>query len=277
MQILIQRQRHLSAIQTRGHHAARRARKFIIPSFRLYRKGVRCMQKTALTLMLATLGTGAASAQNQPPSSNEDQTSVIQELRGMVNSLQQQVDELKATSNDNWLTQKRAEEIRGLVQDVLADADTRASLLETGATGGWDKGFFIGSTDGNFRLNIGGQLQVRYVYDHRNDPPASAPDENRSGFEVRRAKLILKGNVLDPSWQYDVQLAADRNTGDVQLEDAGWIRKDFGGGWKATLGQMKAPYMYEEILSSRYLFAVERSLLDSFFTAGTVQGLAGSY
>ena len=51
---------------------------------------------------------------------------------------------------DNWMTEERAEEVRSLVRDVLADADTRASLLQSGMTAGYDDGFMIGSTDGNF-------------------------------------------------------------------------------------------------------------------------------
>ena len=166
------------------------------------------MQRIALTVLTVMIGTGAVVGQTPAPTTNEDQSRTIEELRGMVNSLQHEVDDLKAASNDNWLTQKRAEEVRGLVQDVLADADTRASLLENGVTAGWDKGFFIGSADGNWRLNIGGQIQVRFVYNFQDNSPT---DDNRSGFEIRRAKLILTGNVVDPSWTYDVQLNADQS------------------------------------------------------------------
>src|SRR5262249_33900762 len=161
-----------------------------------------------------------------------------------------------------------------LVQDVLADADTRSSLLESGMTAGWDNGFFIASTDGNWRLNIGGQLQVRYVYNNQNNSPT---DDNRSGFEVRRSKLILAGNVVHPTWKFEVQLAADHATGALSLEDAGWIMKDLGGGWKVWVGQMKAPFLREEIVYSRRMFSVERSLTNFQFTAGTAQGVMVGY
>ena len=44
------------------------------------------------------------------------------DLQAQVAELQAQVAQLKAASGDNWLTEQRATEIRGLVQDVLADA-----------------------------------------------------------------------------------------------------------------------------------------------------------
>ena len=232
------------------------------------------MQHHAVSLLaLAGLASTAFGA-DDAASSGE-----VTELRAMVKDLQKQVDELKAEDEgDSWLTQGRAAEIKNLVQDVLADADTRASLLQSGALAGYDKGFFLSSADGNFMLRISGQLQVRYVYNHRNDPPtfpppADPPDEHRSGFEIRRAKIMFKGHVFDPTWTYDMQFAADRNTGTVTLEDNGWIQKDFENGFKIKSGQMKAPYMLEEILSSTRMFAVERTLFNSFFTAGTVQGV----
>ena len=78
--------------------------------------------------------------------------------------------ELEATvaqlSGDNWMTEQRTEEIRSIVQDVLADADTRASLLQAGMTAGYDNGFIIGSPDGNFLLRINGDLQFRWIYNN---------------------------------------------------------------------------------------------------------------
>lgn len=222
------------------------------------------MHTNAVAFIAVASAFNAALAADPPPSTDE-----TAQLRAVVADLQNQVDALKAQSNENWLTQQRAAEIRGLVQDVLADADTRASLLQSGAVAGWDKGFFVSDSAGNYVLKVAGQIQERFVYNHQDSSPT---DDNRSGFEVRRAKLILSGNVVDPSWNYELQFATDRTTGAVSLEDAGWIMKDFGDGVKLWVGQMKAPFLREEVLSSRRLFAVERSLVNSQFTAGTVQG-----
>ncbi len=216
----------------------------------------------------------AASPSGSPAVSPPAGDAEVAALRDLVKNLQSQVDELKAENDDQWLTEKRADEIRGLVQEVLADADTRASLLQSGALAGYDKGFFISSADGNFLLRLYGQLQIRYVYNWRED---SADDANRYGFEIRRAKIGVKGHVFDPSWQYDLLIAADRTNGNVQAEDNAWVQKDFGNGMKVKFGQFKVPYTREEILSSTRLFAVERSLVNSFFTAGTGQGVQVAY
>lgn len=226
------------------------------------------MMDHAISAMALTIAVGATTTM---AATTPDQDRSAMEAR--LADLERQIAAAEATSIDgaSWLTTERAGEIRSLVQDVLADADTRASLLQSGMNAGWNKGFFIASADGNFRLKIAGQLQVRYVYNWQDDEGSS--DTNRQSFDVRRAKLMFSGHVVDPTWTFDIQGAFNNNGGAFALEDAGWIRKDLGNGWKVTVGQMKAPFTREEVTSSRTFFAVDRSLLNAEFTAGSVQGI----
>jgi hypothetical protein len=127
---------------------------------------------------------------------------------------------------ESWLTQERSNEIRAVVQDVLNDADTRASLQTSAATSGYKDGFFIASPDGNFKLVINGENQVRWSYNWLSDramansvntlnvPPQPQTNFNQSGiakaaygFELRRVKLGFSGHVIDPGWQYSLTLA----------------------------------------------------------------------
>lgn len=194
----------------------------------------------------------------------------LSELRSTVTRMQDRIDELESAQNADWLTDARADEIRSLVSDVLADADNRASLLEGGPLAGWNGGFYLASADGNFRLNVGGQLQVRFVANFQDNSPV---DDDRAGFEMRRARLLFSGHVFDPSWTYDIQINTNRSGGTLFLEDAALVQKDFGNGWKVKFGQMKAPFMREELLSSKRMLLVERSLINSTFSAGNVQGV----
>jgi len=184
--------------------------------------------------------------------------------------MQSRIDELEAAQGVDWITAERADQIRGLVADVLADANTRSSVLQGGPLAGWDGGFYLASADGNFKLKVGGQLQIRFVANFQDMSPV---DDDRMGFEMRRMRLFFSGHVVDPSWTYDIQINTNRSGGTLFLEDAGFVQKDFGNGWKVRFGQMKAPFLREETLSSRRMLAVERSLVNSTFTAGTVQGV----
>ncbi len=81
-----------------------------------------------------------------------------------------------AQQGDKWLTEARAAEIRTLVSDVLADSETRSSLQGSGATAGYDDGFFMASPDGNWKFKINVLDQVRFVYNQNNQPTPSASE-----------------------------------------------------------------------------------------------------
>ncbi len=117
-----------------------------------------------------------------------------------IAELKRELAELKTSNNDSWLTEQRAGEIRGIVQDVLADAETRTSLQDSGAMAGYNNGFFMSSADGNFKLEVGALLQVRWVM---NDADYQS---TQWGFENARTQLNFSGNVVDPSWTYRVRL-----------------------------------------------------------------------
>ena len=97
-------------------------------------------------------------------------TEAINDTATQLSEMKAEIAALKAQQGEQWLTEQRAEQVRGIVQDVLADADTRASLQNTAATSGYDNGFFISSADGNFKLKITALEQVRFVYNNSRQP-----------------------------------------------------------------------------------------------------------
>lgn len=231
------------------------------------------MKRCAVCMLALAAAAGAAIA-GPPKVATEPSTDPsVAELKGIVQQLRDQVEELKAQNGDNWLSEQRAEQIKGVVQDVLADADARASLLQNGAVAGYDKNFFLGSADGNFLLKVAGQMQFRFVYNTVDSP---VTDNNRLGFENRRTKLRFFGHVVDPSWQYLILMGFDRDGGVAVLDEA-HITKDFSNGWKIRTGQFKPPFMREELVSSSKQLAVERSLVNEEFNQDRVQGLELSY
>ncbi len=212
---------------------------------------------------------------------NADTATSNTDLQAQVAALQAKVQQLEGKQSDTWLDQRRADEVKALVKEVLADADTRASLLESGATAGHNgKNFFITSEDGNFLLKIYGQVQVRYVYNNRDDhDEATAGDEfdaHEGGFSIRRAKLGFKGHIVSPQWFYDVRVAVSESSNDARLEKAvvGYEAMD---GLKLWAGEDKAPFLREELISSSSQLGVERSIVNEFFTAGYTQGVGAEW
>ena len=214
-----------------------------------------------------------AVAQDTADQISDSARKTIADLTARVADLEGVVARLRAVQDEPWLTTRRADEIRGLVQDVLADADTRSSLLQNGMTAGWNRGFYLGSADGNFLLKVNGRLQARFVYNTQDN---SADDDERWGFENRRTQLLFNGHVIDPSLHYMIQTAMSRVGGEVRVLNA-FITKDLGDSWKLRVGQFKPPFMREELMSSTRQLTVERSLVNEEFNQARSQGVELAY
>jgi hypothetical protein len=172
------------------------------------------------------------------------------------------------------LAQTSSDEVRAIVAETVADAQNRSSLLAAGASAGHDGRFFIAKEDGSFRLNVGGQIQFRYVLDWRDDQ--NNADDFETGFQTRRTKLDFSGNIINKDWEYRVLAAFDRADGSAILEEA-WVNYTFGDGWSAKWGQFKLPLLREELVSSSRQLAVERSLTNEAFTQDRSQGIQLQY
>jgi hypothetical protein len=236
------------------------------------------------TTALAIAGSAFGGAE-----SNNDALSQIAELK-------QELAQLKQENSQDWLTEQRSAEIRGIVQDVLADADTRTSLQSSGAMAGYNNGFFLASPDGNYSLKVGGQVQVRWTLNHAKQGaatplPGSASTNGNTewGFENRRTKLDFQGNVFSKDWTYRVRAAfnqgATRNlglgfnqgsNGAAQIDFA-YIEKAMDNGMSIRVGQFRAPWMREVLVDSAYQLAAERSVLAGLFGQGYSQGIQFGY
>lgn len=169
--------------------------------------------------------------------------------------------------------EQNSDEVRAIVSEMLADAQNRSSLL-AGGSGGHDGNFFLADDAGNFRLNVSGQIQFRYILGFRDEN--NVDDDFTTGFQTRRTKLAFSGHVINPNWTYKVEGAFDDDGGSFNLEDA-YIGYNFGNGWRMKMGQFKLPFMREELVSSRYQLAVERSVVNELFNQDRSQGVELRY
>ncbi len=240
------------------------------------------MQRTALIFaaLIAVIATPAFSAQQ----TNE-------QLAAEMAQLKAEVAQLRAQQNESWLTERRAEEVKTLIHEVLSDAETRASLLDSDLTAGWNENFFLASGDGKFLLKVTGMIQVRWVLNTVDFDDDSNNDTDGHGFEVRRAKLQFAGHIGDPKFQYLVRLAADADNsidddsetafgdedgGDVFLE-AGWISYTFDNGITVRGGRFRAPFLREELTDAQHQLAADRTYVNEIFTVGYTEGVEVSY
>ncbi len=200
--------------------------------------------------------TGIAQAENN------DALAQIAELRAEIASLQSQ-------NSDNWLTEARASEIRGIVTDVLADADTRSSFQGSNATSGYDNGFFISSADGNFRLNVGFLGQYMWVIADNDDDLATV-----SGFQINDMVVSFSGHVVDSTWTYYTELVntAYANYQPLDGSYTGFrqvtMTKDFGNGFSVTGGNFRAPFLRSSLLGDASQLGIGYGEVDDTYSAG---------
>jgi len=190
----------------------------------------------------------------------------IQTLQKLVHELREDVSELKNQKNETWLNQKRAEEIRSLVLDVLEDADSRASMAGDGILAGYDGGAYLMSLDENWKLKINGVVQARWLYNNAD------LQTSQRGFELRRSKVIFSGNIFDPSWTYKLTTTWGRAGG--SNTEAAWIAKTLDNGQWIKVGQFKAWFLRENIISSAKQLAANSSMVQHAFAYGWVQGVS---
>ncbi|NBP51238.1 MAG: hypothetical protein EBU70_08685 [Actinobacteria bacterium] len=194
---------------------------------------------------------------------------------------QERIRELEAEQGERWLDEQRVQEIRAIVKDALNDSATRQSLSDATAVAGHDRNFFVATPDGNFRLNVEGQLQTRFAWnqlpgDAMRRTAGTPSNENEYGFEMQSVRINLFGNAFDPSWTYRMQFAYERDgalSGNpLRFEDV-YLQKALGGGFYVRMGQWKNFLNYEEIVSYRTLQFADRSLVNQYFSTLFVQGL----
>ena len=203
-------------------------------------------------------------------------------LKAKNSALEKRNDVLAASLDHQsgaWLGEARAQEIRGLVQEVLLDSQSRTALQGSGMSAGYrsGKGFFLANQDGSFSLRISGQIQTRWILNHTKQSFADRGTDTLNspqttwGFQIRRAKVKFKGNVIDPTWKYQIN-GAFGSDGVFDFEEV-MLSKVFENGITMTLGQFKTPWLREELVSSSRQLAVERSVVNEFFNQDRAVGL----
>ena len=198
------------------------------------------------------------------------------EQAAMIKAAQAQIAALNAEKGETWMSDVRREQVKQIVAEMMADADTRASLVGSGLyVGETGDGFTISNAEGTRLLKIGGQLQFRYIYNTGDqDEDEDDIDEHKSGFDFARAKIGFDGQYDE--MKYGVGLALDPHSDDIRLERA-WVGVNLTDDLYVWGGRYKDRYLAEETVHSANQLAVERSLVNEVFTRGYVEGVAAEW
>jgi phosphate-selective porin OprO/OprP len=145
-------------------------------------------------------------------------------------------------------------------------------------------GVTIASANGRYSLQVRARLQFRYDLDH----PNVEGEALSQLFQIRRARVVLAGNVFSPHIRYQFQFGFSPRdmSNDIpsDLEDS--IRRnplrdarleftrlrDFS----IWVGQSKVPFSRERVISSSNLSMVDRSLVNAEFSLDRDIGIAAT-
>lgn len=219
------------------------------------------------TLTALTVFTHAGAQSN---ATVQDLAIEVESLKAIVKAQQDEIQNLRNKMDDFIPTKRETEEVKTIVQEVLADPEVQAGIMEPGPTAGHDgKNFFFANSDKSFGMKVSGQIQGRYMYNNRE---GDTIDGDELGFQLRRAKVNFKGHIANPKMNYNVTVASDRKVNSLDLEDAVFQYK-FGETLNLEVGRRKLPFLREELTSSKRQLPVERSSVNEFFTLNRGEGL----
>jgi hypothetical protein len=201
----------------------------------------------------------------------ESETDVAAALHTRLKEQRERLAELQATARaqDRTLTAIRIQDLREQIRDVLSEPAFRKSLMADSLQAGYDDGFFIRSHDEKFSLRINGRVQARYTYYNSGSRNRyllrGFRRSDRSGFDLRRVRWTLRGDLYDKTLTWYLQLRGDgTDSYNVRVLDA-HVNYKVAEVLQFQAGIFKAAALQTRLTSSSRLQFVERPLFDSIF------------
>ncbi|MEM7626994.1 MAG: porin [Planctomycetota bacterium] len=229
--------------------------------------------------MRRSLSTAAIAAALLTPavSMAQDGAADVEALRVELAEMRAELAAIKAAGTMADAKQEMAD-LKAAVDAAMKDAETRIQYAQDQLSAGHNGKFFLESPEDDFLLNIGGQIQGRYVFNTRDGQPGTSltTANDLAGFQLRRIKVKFGGFIGDPKITYAVTLAANRDTADVGLELAA-VGYTFDNGVRISGGRFKSPFSLDELISSTRQLAAERSAVNDIFTIGYTEGVLVEY
>jgi hypothetical protein len=148
------------------------------------------------------------------------------------------------------------------VADTVENAQPRV--------GHGDKGFEIETADGDFLIQIQPRFQFRYAVPFDNDPDTNLEaGGDQHIFKLNRARLKIGGHAFSPSVKYffEYELMAG-----ALLDFRVMLEKWQGA--RLKVGQWKAHFNRERVISSGRQQLLDRSIINRFFTVDRQQGIS---
>jgi hypothetical protein len=192
---------------------------------------------------------------------------LIEAQRSRIESLRSQLEAAEQGSGDKV----RVEEVRKIVRELLADGDFRESLYPEVTQVGYDKGFYIKSTEEDFLLRISGFMKVRYTgIERQNDNPriqGRQPQDDVSGFQVNDLRLYFSGYIHSPKLTYMIIVEGPTRISHDWRTYRAEINYEVVEELQVLAGLMKVPFGRQWLVTKSELQFIDRSLANETFNS----------
>jgi hypothetical protein len=230
-----------------------------------------CLLGTAVLCMLA----GMAFAGDNASSAQGDSGDKVARLETLLNAQQMKIEALEeqlASANAQDQDAQRVEAMKQQIREVLSEQEFRESLMPSMLQAGYDKGFFIKSSDEKFLMKIGGLMQFRWTHvgtrsNNRYLTPRLERDD-RTGFDFNRLRINFKGHVYDPNLTYYVEWHSDAAAGYDTVLSWAYIDYKFCEAFHVRMGKFKSASTRANTTAHENLQFMSRPMVDEVFGLG---------
>jgi hypothetical protein len=133
---------------------------------------------------------------------------------------------------------------------------------------GYDKGFFLRSAEGDYKLRLNGRVHTLFTFQSKDGPDGR---DEEYAFAISVARLTLGGNLFGAALEY--RFEADFGRGSVVLLDVYANYAFLPRVLELRAGMMKRPFARQFLNSSGRTQMVDRSLANPYFGEGYDLGL----
>jgi hypothetical protein len=196
----------------------------------------------------------------------------VARLEALLEAHAAQIEELRtelaaAHAQDQDAT--RAQAMKDMIREVLSEQEFRESLMPSMMQAGYDKGFFIKSSDENFMMKFNALMQFRWTHynvQKRNRYTQPRLHKNDStGFDIQRLRFKFSGHVFTPDLTYVLHFRAESGQAyDARVRDA-YINYRFCDEFQVKAGFFKIAALQQRLTPSSQFQFVDRSMVHAVF------------
>lgn len=217
-------------------------------------------------------------AADPPPREDAD----LAQLAALLEAQQQRIQALQtelAAAQPAGDEAARADALRQQIREIFSDQAFRENLMPSQLQAGYDKGFFIRSSDDQFKMVFNGRMQFRWSYYNANTrnqwrQPRLDRDD-RTGMDIRRLRFGVQGHAFTPDLTYLLEFQADSPSSyDLAMQYA-WVNYRFADEFQFRAGLIQVAGTRASFQSSANMQFPEYPMSDFLFTLGT--GVGGRF